>query len=306
MGSRKKKVALTLSSGGARGLVHVGVIEELLAQGYEITSIAGCSMGALVGGVFAAGKLAEFREWMKSIDKRKMLNMMDLSLSINHMVKGERVMEALHDIVGDVRIEDLPIPYCAIATDWRNGCEVVFRNGRLLDAIRASIAYPSFLNPVKRDNMILIDGGITNPLPLNRVARTKGDILMGVDVSGHDYQGQSDLKQAVQKKHKNDKSVKRTLLNLVMPDSLSFNHVTLLMRTASLMIKHHAKLMVELTHPDILIDVQLNRLSGLDFYKSEKFIVIGHNRARQALQTYQSAHQSRWTHLFHQLKQRVS
>ena len=138
-----KDVALVLSSGGARGLAHIGAIEEFEAQGYRITSIAGCSMGALIGGVYAAGKLSEFREWMKTIDKKKMLELTDFSLSLNHIVKGTRIIKAIMEFVPDVLIEDLPIPYCAVATDWITGREVVIDKGSLFEAIRASISLPS-------------------------------------------------------------------------------------------------------------------------------------------------------------------
>ena len=182
-GDNQKDVALVLSSGGARGLVHIGVIEELEEQGYHISSIAGASMGALIGGVYAAGKLTEFREWMKGIDKRKMVELTDFSLSINHLVKGNRIIDAIKEIVPDTPIENLPIPYCAVATDWETGREVTFRKGSLFGAIRASISLPAYYEPVRINGMVLIDGGIVNPLPLNRVARKKGDLLVGVDVS---------------------------------------------------------------------------------------------------------------------------
>ena len=149
-----KDVALVLSSGGARGLAHIGAIEELEVQGYRITSIAGCSMGALIGGVYAAGKLKEFREWMKTVDRRKMLELTDFSLSINHIAKGSRILEAIMEFVPDMLIEDLPIPYCAVATDLKAGHEVVFNKGSLFDAIRASISLPSFYEPVQRDGML--------------------------------------------------------------------------------------------------------------------------------------------------------
>ncbi|MDE5787282.1 MAG: patatin-like phospholipase family protein, partial [Bacteroidaceae bacterium] len=190
-----KDVALVLSSGSARGLAHIGVIEELEARGYRITSVAGCSMGALVGGIYAAGKLKEYREWMKGINRRQMLELVDFSLSLNHLVKGERIIEAIMKIVPDIDIENLPIPYCAIATDWAAGEEIVFRKGSLFQAIRASISLPSFFNPVRRDNMILIDGGITNPLPLNRVERKEGDLLVGADVSGYVHEERNELQQ---------------------------------------------------------------------------------------------------------------
>ena len=208
----KQDVALVLSSGGARGLAHIGAIEELEAQGYRIGSIAGCSMGALIGGVYAAGKLEAFREWMKTIDKKKMLELTDFSFSLNHIVKGTRIIEAIMEFVPDMLIEDLPIPYCAVATDLKAGREVVFNKGSLFEAIRASISLPSFYEPVQRDDMILIDGGVINPIPLNRVKRNTGDILVGVDVSGHDYKAQWETKQKLAEIQKNDKSLKAKIL----------------------------------------------------------------------------------------------
>ena len=199
-----KDVALALSSGGARGLAHIGAIEELESNGYHITSIAGCSMGALIGGVYAAGKLEEFREWMKTIDRKKMLELTDFSFSINHLVKGNRIIEAIMDFVPDIAIEELPIPYCAVATDLKAGREVVIDKGSLFEAIRASISLPSFYEPVQRDDMILIDGGVINPIPLNRVKRIAGDILVGVDVSGHDYKSQWDEMHRLTEWQKND------------------------------------------------------------------------------------------------------
>ena len=113
-----RDVALVLSSGGARGLAHIGAIEELEAQGYRIRSIVGCSMGAIVGGMYAAGKLTEYKEWMQTIDKKKILSLLDISFSLDHLVKGEKIIEAMKEIVPDVKIEDLPIPFKAVATDW--------------------------------------------------------------------------------------------------------------------------------------------------------------------------------------------
>ena len=282
-----KDVALVLSSGGARGLVHIGVIEELLEQGYNITSIAGASMGALVGGVYAAGKLSEFREWMKTIDKRKMVELTDFSFSFNHLVKGVRIIDAIKEFVPDMQIEDLSIPYCAVATDWENGREVTFRKGSLFGAIRASISLPAYYEPVKIKDMVLIDGGIVNPIPLNRVLRKKGDILVGVDVSGHDYAGQSQLQHFIEQRRKKDKSLGQQIINKLLPDNLDFNYYTVLSRTSSIMIRQNSKLMAQLTHPDMLIDIQLRRYGGFDFDKSEKLIAIGHQYAQKAIEKYQ-------------------
>ena len=283
----KKDVALVLSSGGARGLAHIGAIEELEAQGYRITSIAGCSMGALIGGVYAAGKLKEFREWMKTIDRKKMLELTDFSFSFNHIVKGTRIIEAIMEFVPDVLIEDLPIPYCAVATDWKAGREVVFRNGSLFEAIRASISLPAFYEPVQRDGMILIDGGVTNPIPLNRVERHNGDILVGVDVSGHDYAAQWEEKQALTERRKRSASFSKKVINKLRPDSIDFNHYTMLSRVSSLMIRQNSILMAKLMKPDVLVDIQMSRYGGFDYDKSEKLIAIGRQKTLQALNKYQ-------------------
>ena len=279
----KKDVAVALSSGGARGLAHIGAIEELEAQGYRITSIAGCSMGSLIGGVYAAGKLAEFREWMKTIDKKKMMELTDFSFSLNHVVKGTRIIEAIMEFVPDVAIEDLPIPYCAVATDWKSGSEVVFREGSMFEAIRASISLPSFYEPVQRDGMILIDGGVTNPIPMNRVVRHEGDILVGVDVSGHDYAAQWKKQHELAERRKHSTSLSQQILNRLIPDNLDFNYYTVLSRVSSIMIRQNSLLMAQLTKPDILVDIQMSRYGGFDFDKSEKLIAIGRKKTQEAL-----------------------
>ena len=282
-----KDIALVLSSGGARGLAHIGVIEELESRGYHITSIAGCSMGALIGGVYAAGKLTEFREWMKTIDRKKMLELTDFSLSLNHFVKGKRIIDTIMEFVPDVAIEDLPIPYSAVAADLKEGREVVFSKGSLFEAIRASISLPSFYEPVQRDGMILIDGGVINPIPLNRVSRKTGDILVGADVSGHDYKSQWEEMHRLTEWQKKDKSLKAKILDKLIPDNLEFNYYTVLSRTSSLMIRQNSILMTKLINPDMLIDIQMSRYGGFDYDKSEKIIAIGRQKTAAALTKFE-------------------
>ena len=281
-----KDVSLVLSSGGARGLAHIGAIEELEANGYRITSIAGCSMGALVGGVYAAGKLGEFREWMKTIDRKKMLKLTDFSLSLNHLVKGNRIIEAIMEFVPDVAIEDLPIPYCAVATDLKAGKEVVFNKGSLFQAIRASISLPSFYAPVQHDGMVLIDGGVINPIPLNRVKRHAGDILVGVDVSGCDYKTQWDEMHRLTEWQKNDKSLKAKILDKLIPDNIEFNYFSVLSRASSLMIRQNSILTAKLMKPDMLVDIQMNRYGTFDFDKSEKIIALGRQKTSQTISKF--------------------
>lgn len=285
---KTKDIALVLSSGGARGLAHIGAIEELESHGYHISSIAGCSMGALIGGVYAAGKLKEFREWMKTIDRKKMIELTDFSFSINHLAKGTRIIEAIMEFVPDIAIEDLPVPYCAVATDLKAGREVVFNKGSLFEAIRASISMPSFYKPVQRDGMVLIDGGILNPIPLNRVKRQKKDILVGIDVSGHDYKAQWDEMHRLTEKHKHDTSLKSKIIDMLIPDNIEFNYYTMLSRTSSLMIRQNSILMAKLMKPDILVDIQMNRYGTFDFDKSEKLVAIGKQKTLHAIEKYES------------------
>ena len=183
MEQNNKNVALVLSSGGPRGFAYIGAIEALEEHGYTITSIAGTSIGSLVGGIYAAGKLAEFKEWLYSLDAWEVFSLMDLSIGKNHFVKGEKVIDAIMEIVPNVKIEDMNIPYCAVATDLYTGREVVFDYGPLFRAIRASISIPSLFRPVKYGLTTLIDGAISNCLPLNRVKRTEGDLLVAFDVN---------------------------------------------------------------------------------------------------------------------------
>ena len=285
----KKDVALVLSGGGARGLAHIGAIEELVANGYSVTSIAGCSMGALVGGVYAVGKLKEFREWMKTIDKKKMLSLSDISISINHIVKGNRIIEAIMEFVPDVAIEDLPIPYCAVATDLKAGKEVVFDRGSLFEAIRASISIPSFYEPVQRDGMVLIDGGILNPFPLDRVKRHEGDILVGVDVSGQDYRAQWEEMHRLTEWQKSGESLKAKIFDYFIPDNIELNYFTLLSRSSSLMIRRNSELMARLMQPDMLMDVLMSRYGMFDFDESEQIIALGQKEAAQVIAKYEQA-----------------
>lgn len=178
-----KKVALALASGGPRGFAYIGAIEELQRRGYTITSIAGASAGALVGGIFAAGKLEEFKEWLFALDSVKVVSLMDFAISKNSLVKGEKVINAIKKMVPNQNIEDFSIPFTAVATDLYTGEEVLFREGPVFDAIRASISIPSAFKPVKWQGRTLIDGGLVNTFPLNRVERTPGDILVGFNAN---------------------------------------------------------------------------------------------------------------------------
>lgn len=185
---KTKDVALVLSSGGPRGWAYIGAIEELESRGYNITSIAGTSIGSLIGGIYAAGRLPEVKEWLFSLDAWKVFTLMDISISKNHLVKGDKVIGAIKEIVPDINIEDLHIPYRAVAADLYTGEEVVFDRGPLFEAIRASISIPSLFRPVKYGFRTLVDGGIVNTMPIDKVPRNGQDILVAFDVNDVDVE----------------------------------------------------------------------------------------------------------------------
>lgn len=297
----KKKIALVLSGGGARGLAHIGAIETLESHGYEITSIAGCSMGALIGGMYAAGKLPEVKDWVLALDRRKVLSLVDFSLSLTHLVKGDRVMEALKEIVPDVNIEDLPIPYTAVATDWNSGKEVVFDHGSLYDAIRASISIPLFLNPIRREDMLLVDGGLVNSLPLNRVVRHSGDLLFGINVSTHDYQGELLMQQFVERKLLS-KSMPAAVMNRIMKhfEGININYVTLLMRTIAIMLEQNTRQQILISRPDLVVQVPMKRYGVFDFDKAAAILQIGKHKTSRALRRFEHMKQPLWRRLLQQ------
>lgn len=199
-----KDVALVLSSGGPRGFAYIGAIDELERRGYNITSVTGCSIGSLVGGVYAAGGLEEFKKWLFGLDNSKLVSLLDISISKSYLVKGDKVISAIKEVVPDVNIEDLRIPYRAVATDLYTGEEVVFKEGKLFDAIRASISIPSLFRPVKYGRHTLIDGGIVNTMPLSQAVRNGHDILVAFDVNQVDSKKIADYLKKLEEAHEED------------------------------------------------------------------------------------------------------
>ncbi|WP_406814396.1 patatin-like phospholipase family protein [Mycobacterium sp. M23085] len=182
--SEPTRVALALGSGGARGYAHIGVIEALEARGYDIVGVSGSSMGALVGGLQAAGRLGEFADWAKSLTQRTILRLLDPSISAAGVMRAGKILDAVRDILGPVAIEELPVPYTAVATDLLAGKSVWFQRGPLDEAIRASIAIPGVIAPHAVDGRLLADGGILDPLPLAPLAAVNADLTIAVSLSG--------------------------------------------------------------------------------------------------------------------------
>ncbi len=285
---KNKDVALVLSSGGPRGWAYIGAIEELESRGYNITSIAGTSIGSLIGGIYAAGKLAEVKEWLFSLDAWKVFSLMDISISMNHLVKGDKVMEALKEIVPDIDIEHLNIPYRAVAADLYTGEEVVFDRGPLFDAVRASISIPSLFRPVKYGFRTLVDGGIVNTMPINKVVRNGQDILVAFDVNDVDVEHIRQL--VIEEAHKEedrirsekalDAETRNVLKSIRSNTSLTFRDKLILAKDQGVKILSH-KMNSEEEEPELFFEE--NYYSIL----SRTFSLMNHVIARNAAERYQ-------------------
>lgn len=296
-----KNVALVLSSGGARGVAHIGVIEELTRSGYTITSVAGTSMGAVVGGMLALGTLPKFTEWVLGLGKLNVLKLMDITMGHGGLIKGEKVINVLEDFFGDVNIEDLAIPFSCVAADLVGHKEFVFNTGSLMRAIRASGSIPTVVLPVSFDGMKLVDGGVLNPLPLDLVKRTEGDILIAVNVNANipyelpvQKQETVDLVNYVDKikaamnekwsgvidqyieKYRNGKQPKPKPANIF--DIISESIILAQNKVAGIYIEKYK--------PDILVETSVDSASTFDFYKSEELIEAGRIACRKALDNW--------------------
>ncbi|MEL0657767.1 patatin-like phospholipase family protein [Psychromonas arctica] len=179
-----KNISLVLGSGGARGMAHIGIIRWLVDNDYQIKSISGCSIGALIGGVFAAGKLDEFEQWVCGLDKLSIVSLLDISWTSSGLLRGDKIIDTLRELLGDQLIEKLPLKFTAVAADIENEKEVWINSGCLFDAIRASISLPLFFTPVLRKGVQLIDGGVLNPVPIAPTFSDHTDRTIAVNLGG--------------------------------------------------------------------------------------------------------------------------
>ncbi len=284
----EKNVALVLGSGGARGIAHIGVINELVKQGYNITSISGASMGALVGGMYATGNLSAFEEWMCSLSKLDVFNLVDFTLSLNGLIKGNKILKEMKVMVPDRNIETLPIPFVAVATDIINGKEVVLNKGSLFDAIRASISIPTVFTPFNYNGLKLVDGGVLNPIPVNRVKRHKDDILIVVNLGSDKEYSTIDLNQEnidTEKKQNKYISKIQDTINNIIPENKTdkIGYYNLLNNTTSLMVQKISELTLEKYKPDVLIEIPRRAFGTYEFYKSKEIIELGVTETEKAL-----------------------
>jgi len=281
----KKSIALVLSSGGSKGLAQIGVINELEREGFEITSISGSSIGSVIGGLYAMGKLKEYTDWVKTLDRRAVWGLLDFTVSKSGLLKGEKVFEKMKTFIPDVPIEDMNIPFSAVAADILNEKEVVFTSGSYYDAVRASISIPDIFTPVKYEDTILVDGGVLAPVPIEFVERHENDIVVVVNLYG-------DGNEAVSTPVKHEQSEKsvnilQSLRKLISSgDKRDIGFFTLFDVTTKAMIHRIAKQSIAYHKPEIVINIPSNSASTFDFHKADELIEIGENAARKSIDKY--------------------
>ena len=297
--SSEKTISLVLGSGGARGLAHIGVIRTLERHGWRIGTISGSSIGALIGGFYAAGKLDEYAEWVQELTEFNVLRYLDVAWGGAGMLKGEMLMQTLQDFVGTHRIEDLPIPLTIVATDVLTRKEVWLRRGALFDAIRASIAVPTVFTPHLIKGRPLLDGGILNPVPIAPTLQDPTDAIIAVSLSGVPKRvgGSSRRKaepNAIEKpRHRYQKKIEAFIdqlqarLGLHDEDttdrqSLSLTDAALLSLDA--MQASIARCMLAAYPPDVLIEIPIDTCAAHEFYRAAEVIEAGEYWAEREIE----------------------
>ncbi len=299
---RATTVSLVLGSGGARGYAHIGVIEELVAQGFEIRSIAGCSMGALIGGVHAAGKLDAYRDWVLPLHRLDVLRMIDWTFTGGGFIKGDRIMGALRRQIGEVDIEDLPIRFTAVAVDLDAQREVWFSRGSLFDAIRASIAIPTIFRPAHLEGRLLVDGGLLNPLPVSATLHDATDATIAVDVNGPieafeaatPVQAEEITGPPRAGADRAGRRMRRLIAALLHRRSAPGaprepGVLDQFARSLDVVQETITRLKLAAQPPDLLITIPRNVCTFYDFHRAECAIEVGRRRAREALSRWREA-----------------
>ena len=279
-----KSVSLVLSSGGSKGLAQIGVIHELGRHGFKIHSIAGSSIGSVIGGLYAMGKLSEYTDWVCSLTKKDVWSLMDFTITSHGLLKGERVFEKLKAFIPDMNIEDMKVPFTAIATDILNEKEVIFDRGSFYKAIRASVSIPAVFIPVNYNGSILVDGGLLYPVPLEFVKPAEGAITVVVNLYG-------DRRENISEQSETDRDYSKGLFNIFSKlistgDKQSIGYYTLLTTTSSAMIHKLAKVSIEKYKPEIVINIAYDSAGTFDFYKAKELIMLGEAEARETISSY--------------------
>lgn len=295
------QVALVLGSGGARGLAHIGVIEELEAAGFRIAATAGASMGALVGGIHAAGRLRDYRDWVCALERSDVLRLLDFAFGHPGLIKGEKLIGVMKELVGEHRIEELPIPFTAVATDLATQREVWLSRGPLFHAIRASIAIPMVFTPHRIGGRELVDGGLLAPLPIAATRQYQADLVIAVDVNDRVPAALRHLRQppqaAVAPAQDSapalvDDSLRARISALM--ESLFEKRaeapaqpglLDLMSRSLDTMQAQLSRLQLALDPPDLLIRVPRDTCMFHEYWRAAEVIEVGREAARHALQS---------------------
>lgn len=287
-------VALALGAGGAKGLAHIGVIEALEAAGYRVTAIAGSSMGALIGGIYAMGKLDVYRDWVVALDKFDVLRLLDWTFTGGGLIKGEKIIGTLRELIGDVHIQELPLAYTAVATDLEREREVWLTRGSLFDAIRASIAIPTVFRPHRIGGRLLLDGALLNPVPVTPLMREAADYLIAVSVDGP-AESTGVAAGAEQAEASDDEAHRHRLkewFGRLLPGGRGADEAAppptpgaleLLNQSMDLMQSNLARLRLAAYAPDLLIQMPRNASTAFEFYRARELIELGRDRASAAL-----------------------
>ncbi|HRI27888.1 MAG TPA: patatin-like phospholipase family protein [Chitinophagales bacterium] len=285
--SEGKNISLVLGSGGARGLTHIGVIEELTKRGYSIKAISGCSIGSLIGGVFAAGKLPQLKSWFIKMDKTQLFKLTDFTLTAQGFIKGERVIEELRNTLGDCNIEELPIPFTAVAADLHTGQEVWINKGSLFEAIRASAAVPTIVTPITIAGRELVDGGIVNPTPIEPVMKAGNDLIVVVNLNAKRHLTQPEVIHARSAKNY-DLYVQKWLHTLPKMSAIreKFTYLGVINRMTEILQDKLTEYAIYNHKPDIVINISRNVCNSYEFYRAAELIELGKKSCIMAMDSY--------------------
>lgn len=288
----KQTISLVLGSGGARGYAHIGVIEEIEKNGYEIASISGSSMGSLIGALYACGKLEEYKKWVLSLDILDVMKLLDLSLTGNGIIQGDKIFAVIEKMIGNVMIEDLPITYTAVATDIVKQKEVWIKKGKLLDAVRASIAFPSIFTPKEISGRYLIDGGVLNPLPIAPTVSDTTDLTIAVSLNAMNIKK---YKLDIPKKeHEKETRIQKIFLDisqkaeqiLVKKPKTGFDNMgmfSIMGKTIDMMQNAILTSKMAGYSPDILISISVDACGFYEFNKAYEMIELGRIITKETL-----------------------
>lgn len=282
---RQRTLSLVLGSGGARGLAHIGVIRWLEEEGYRIASIAGCSIGALIGGLHATGKLAAYEHWLLGRSRRELLALVDITLPRTGLIAGDKLAEVLRDLIGDVAIEALPIRFTAVATNIETGREVWLTRGPLLEAIRASIAIPVLFPPYRLNGGLLVDGGILNPVPIAPTLGDDTDLTIAINVSGQ-VQLAADAPEIPPASADSDSGYLRRAVNNLRQRSavpVSWQMLDIATQAFDAMQSTIARQKMAAYPPDILVEIPRNLCSIHEFHRAAELIEVGYRMAAEII-----------------------